>query len=48
LPAEWEANAPPDYTPTLGSIAKGLNTVAQRLQTIEGHPAPRMTPDQHQ
>jgi hypothetical protein len=47
LPGEWEANQPPDYTPTLGSIAKGLNTVVERLQSIEGHPALRMTPDQH-
>ena len=48
LPAEWEANQPPDYTPTLGSIAKGLKAVTDRLQSIEGHPALRMTPDQHQ
>jgi hypothetical protein len=48
LPGEWEANQPPDYTPTLGSIAKGLKAVADRLQSIEGHPALRITPDQHQ
>jgi hypothetical protein len=48
LPGEWEANQPPDYTPTLGSIAKGLKAVTDRLQSIEGHPALRITPDQHQ
>jgi hypothetical protein len=47
LSGEWEAHRPPDYTVTLGSIAKGLATVAERLEGIEAHPALKLTPDQH-
>jgi hypothetical protein len=48
LPEEWEANQPPDYTTSLGAIAKGLAGVVGRLDGIERHPALRMTPEQHQ
>jgi hypothetical protein len=48
LPGEWESHQPPDYTVTLGAIAKGLATVAGRLESIEGHPALKLTPEQHQ
>ena len=48
LPEEWEANQPPDYTTSLGAIAKGLAGVAGRLDVIERHPALRTTPEQHQ
>lgn len=48
LSGEWKANQPPDYTVTLGAIAKGLATVAGRLEGIEGHPALKLTPQQHQ
>lgn len=37
-----------DYTPTLGKIAKGLEDMNARLDTIEGHPALQLTPEQHQ
>lgn len=47
LPGAWEENRPPDTTPTLGAIAKGLAGVAGRLEAIEQHPALRLTPDQH-
>ena len=48
LPAAWEENQPPDYTPSLGTIAKGLAAVDSRLTGIEKHPALRLTPEQHQ
>lgn len=48
LPGEWESHQPPDYTVTLGAIAKGLAGVAGRLDAIERHPALKMTPEQHQ
>jgi hypothetical protein len=48
LPDEWEAHQPPDYTVSLGAIAKGLAGVSGRLDGIERHPALRMTPEQHQ
>lgn len=48
LPGELESHRPPDYTVTLGAIAKGLAGVAGRLDAIERHPALRMTPEQHQ
>ena len=47
LPAAWEANRPPDTTPTLGGIVKGLAGVAARLEAIERHPVLRLTPEQH-
>jgi hypothetical protein len=48
LPAAWQANQAPDYTPSLGAISKRLQEVGARLQAIEGHPALRMTPEHHQ
>jgi hypothetical protein len=48
LPGAWEENQAPDYTPSLGTIAKGLATVESRLAGIEKHPALRLTPEQHQ
>ena len=48
LPGAWEENRPPDYTPSLGTIAKGLAAVDSRLAGIETHPALRLTPEQHQ
>ena len=48
LPGAWEDSRPPDYTPSLGTIAKGLAAVASRLAGIEKHPALRLTPEQHQ
>jgi hypothetical protein len=48
LPSAWEENQPPDYTPSLGTIAKGLAAVDNRLAGIEQHPALRLTPEQHQ
>lgn len=35
LPAAWEEHRPPDTTPTLGAIVKGLAAVAGRLDGIE-------------
>src|ERR1035437_3652809 len=48
LPGAWEENQPPDYTPSLGTIAKGMAAVENRLAGIETHPALRLTPEQHQ
>jgi hypothetical protein len=48
LPAAWEDSQPPDYTPSLGTIVKGLAAVDSRLAGIETHPALRLTPEQHQ
>jgi hypothetical protein len=39
-----EANAPVDYTCSLGEISKGLAEVSGRLAAIEQHPAIRVTP----
>lgn len=47
LPGDLESHRPPDYTVTLGAIAKGLATVAGQLESIEGHPALKLTPEQH-
>ncbi len=47
LPGAWEENQPPDYSPDLGRIAKGLAVVAGQLDAINKHPALRMTPEQH-
>ncbi len=38
------AHPPPDYTTSLGAIAKGLTEVSVRLAAIEQHPALRVTP----
>jgi hypothetical protein len=48
LPGAWEESQPPDYTPSLGTIAKGLAAVDSRLAGIEKHPALRLTPEQQQ
>ena len=48
LPGAWEESRPPDYTPSLGTIAQGMATVESRLAGIEKHPALRLTPEQHQ
>lgn len=47
LPAAWQANQAPDYTPSLGAISKRLQEVVAHLQAIEGHPAIRLTPEHH-
>ena len=39
-----EGASAPDYSPTLGAMAKELKTVSARLDGIEQHPALRMTP----
>ena len=48
LPEAWTANRPANYTETLGAIAKKLEILASHLQTIEQHPAIRLSPAQHQ
>ena len=48
LPGAWEDSRPPDYTPSLGTIAQGLAAVENQLAGIEQHPALRLTPEQHQ
>jgi hypothetical protein len=40
-----EGQVTPDYTLTLGAMAKELQDVSARLTTIEGHPALAMTPE---
>lgn len=47
LTAAVPSSRPPDYTPTLGQIAKGLENVHARLGLIEGHPALQLTPARH-
>jgi Family of unknown function (DUF6118) len=47
LSGAWEDNQPPDYSPDLGRIAKGLAVVAGQLDAINTHPALTMTPEQH-
>ena len=37
-------NRSPDYSLSLGHIAKAQAAIGTRLETIEGHPALRMTP----
>jgi hypothetical protein len=48
LPGAWEDSRPPDYTPSLGTIAQGLAAVENQLAGIEKHPVLRLTPEQHQ
>lgn len=48
LPAAWTDNQPPDYSPDLVLLNKGLASVATGLAAIEKHPALRLTPDQHE
>jgi hypothetical protein len=48
LPAAWTENQPPDYTPDLARLNKGLANVTASLAAIEKHPTLRLTPQQHQ
>lgn len=45
LPAALEGQRAPNYTTTLGTIAKELLTVSQRLGVIKEHPALLTTPE---
>jgi len=47
LPGAWEENRPPDYSPDLGQLTKGLAVVAAQLDAINKHPTLTMTPEQH-
>jgi hypothetical protein len=47
FPAAVQDTRPPDYAPTLGAIVKAIQGVEKRLAFIEGHPAIRLTPEQH-
>lgn len=47
IPAPLRENRPPDYAPTLGVIAKAIQAIERRLAGIEGHPAIKVTPEQH-
>lgn len=47
FPAAVQDSRPPDYAPTLGTIVKAIQSVEKRLAIIEGHPAIRLTPEQH-
>lgn len=47
LPGAWAENQPPDYSPDLGRVVKGLNAVAARLDDINKHPALTMRPEQY-
>jgi hypothetical protein len=47
FPAAVQDTRPPDYAPTLGAIVKAIQAVEKRLAVIEGHPAIRLTPEQH-
>lgn len=48
LPPAWTDNQPPDYSPDLVRLNKGLADVVGSLTAIEKHPALRLTPDQHE
>ena len=39
--------AAPDYSPTLGVIARELKEIGERLDDIEEHPALALTPEEH-
>ena len=45
LPGAWEDNRPPDYSPDLGRIVKGLGALEKRLATVEAHPALKLPPE---
>lgn len=48
LPAIVESSTrATDYTPTLGAVVKVLTQVEARIVAIQGHPALKMTPEQH-
>jgi hypothetical protein len=45
LPGAWEDNRPPDYSPDLGRIVKGLTALEKRLVSVEAQPALARTPE---
>jgi len=47
LPAILKRMETPDYAPSFGVVIKSLNETEARLAAIEGHPALKLTPDQH-
>ena len=47
MPGNSRENRPPDYAPTLGAIVKAVQGLEKRLAAIEGHPAIKLTPEQH-
>lgn len=47
LPAVMKFAAPPDYAPSFGAMVKALTETGARLAAIEGHPALKLTPEQH-
>ena len=47
LPAILKRMETPDYAPSFGAVIKSLNETGARLAAIEGHPALKLTPDQH-
>ena len=47
MPTTLRENRPPDYAPTLGAIVWAVQGAEKRLADIEGHPAIKVTPEQH-
>ncbi len=47
VPASLRENRPADYAPTLGAVVKAVQGAEKRLAGIEGHPAIKLTPEQH-
>jgi Family of unknown function (DUF6118) len=47
LPAVIKSIEPPDYAPSFGAVGKTLAGVEARLAGIEGHPALKLTAEQH-
>ena len=47
LPAVIKSLEPPDYAPSFGAVGKTLANVEARLAGIEGHPALKLTAEQH-
>ena len=47
MPTTLRENRPPDYAPTLGAIVRAVQGAEKRLADIEGHPAIKVTPEQH-
>ena len=47
LPAALEGQRSPDYTTTLGQIARELAGVSERLALVERQPALKLTPAEH-
>ena len=45
LPGAWEDTRPPDYSPDLGRIVKGLTALEKRLVSVEAQPALARTPE---